>query len=271
MALPLARRRDRCGRQRRRGTPRLELDGFSGPLALLLTLARAQEVDLARLSLPDLLDQLAAALQQGAPLGEKGDWVVMATWLVLLRSRLLPEDAPAQEAAETEADHLRDRLVALQAVQALAAWLDRRPLLGRDVFARGRPEFIGTTIGSEPEIDVVAFLWASLALFDDDEAPDTTTLYRPLWLDLHATPEARERILRLLAETPGGGRLDRFLPQAPTAPEPPPRPCCGGGQPGPAPSSPAWAGKTGRCRAGPGRRLDPHPGETRSHLLPHAA
>ncbi len=204
------------------GTPRLELDGFSGPLALLLTLARAQEVDLARLSLPDLLDQLAAALQQGAPLGEKGDWVVMATWLVLLRSRLLlPEDAPAQEAAETEADHLRDRLVALQAVQALAAWLDRRPLLGRDVFARGRPEFIGTTIGSEPEIDVVAFLWASLALFDDDEAPDTATLYRPLWLDLHATPEARERILRLLAETPGGGRLDRFLPQAPTAPEPP--------------------------------------------------
>lgn len=62
-----------------RDTPHLELDGFSGPLALLLALAQTQAIDLARLSLADLVAQLAAALQQaGASLGERGNWLVMA-------------------------------------------------------------------------------------------------------------------------------------------------------------------------------------------------
>jgi segregation and condensation protein A len=204
------------------GTPLLALAGFSGPLALLLTLVRAQQIDLGRLSLPNLVDQLSAALYQAAPmtsLSQKGDWVVMTAWLVLLRSRLLlPVDTPGQAAAEAEADRLRERLVALQEVQAFAAWLDRRPRLGRDVFARGQPEFVGTTIGAAPEIDVIAFLWASLALFEEDGTDaDTASVYRPLWLDLHSIPDARARILRLLADTPDGQPLDRFLPQATTA------------------------------------------------------
>ena len=61
-------------------TPRLALDGFSGPLETLLTLARAQKIDLSRLSLAALVDQLEAALRQAPaslPLGQKGDWVVM--------------------------------------------------------------------------------------------------------------------------------------------------------------------------------------------------
>ena len=70
------------------GTPHLLLSGFDGPLALLLRLARAEQIDLARLSLVDLLDQLAIALQQATPttpLGERADWLVMASWLLLLR------------------------------------------------------------------------------------------------------------------------------------------------------------------------------------------
>src|SRR3954452_7924682 len=82
------------------GTPLLTLDGFSGPLERLLTLARAQQVDLGGLSLRDLVDQLNAALQQATPamkLSQKADWVVMAAWLMLLRSRLLlPADTPIQ-------------------------------------------------------------------------------------------------------------------------------------------------------------------------------
>ena len=62
-------------------TPSIVLDGFSGPLELLLSLARTQQIDLAHLSVADLVDQLATALQQAGPsLGEKGNWLVMACW-----------------------------------------------------------------------------------------------------------------------------------------------------------------------------------------------
>ena len=81
-------------------SPRVEVAGFTGRLETLLLLARAQQIDLAGISLPALLDQLTAALSSAAPLGEKGDWVVMATWLLLLRSRLLlPVATPAHSAA----------------------------------------------------------------------------------------------------------------------------------------------------------------------------
>lgn len=205
-------------------TPLLALNGFNGPLERLLGLARAQRIDLARISLPDLVDQLAAALQHApsaTPLGQKGDWVVMASWLLQLRSLLLlPADTQAHRTGEDEADRLRDRLVGLQEMQALAGWLDRRPQLGREVFARGQPEALGisTETGHEVDVDVIEFLWASLALFDDDSADaDATSWYLPRWLDLHSIPDARARILRLLAETPEGHRLDELLPEAPDA------------------------------------------------------
>jgi segregation and condensation protein A len=133
-------------------TPRLALVGFSGPLALLLDLARMQRIDLARLSVADLVDQLATALQEAGPaipLGQKSDWVVMASWLLLLRSRLLlPTEVAAQQAAAEAADRLRDDLLTLQAAQALARWLEIRPQLGRDVFARGQPELLGSAVGT---------------------------------------------------------------------------------------------------------------------------
>ena len=203
------------------GTPLLALDGcFTGPLERLLTLARTRRIDLARLPLGDLVDQLLVALQHApsaTPLGQKGDWVVMTAWLVQLRSLLLlPVDHPSHRAAEAEADQLRERLVRLREMQALASWLDRRPQLGCDVFARGQPEFVGTTVETDYAVDVIEFMWACLALFDAaDDAADTGSRYQPTWFDLHSLPEARDRILRLLSETPDGGPLGRFLPAAP--------------------------------------------------------
>jgi segregation and condensation protein A len=67
-------------------------------------------------------------------------------------------------------------------------------------------------------VDVIEFLWASLALFDDAAAPLTTTLYRPRPVELYAVAEARDRIRRRLAETPGGAPLDRLLPDPPEQP-----------------------------------------------------
>jgi segregation and condensation protein A len=198
------------------GSPHLTLDGFAGPLDHLLTLARAQRIDLAGISLTALVDQLTAALRQApaaTSLGEKADWVVMAAWLVQLRTRLLlPPDAPGQQEAAAEAYQLRVRLVALEAMQALAGWLEQRPQLGRDAFARGRAEVSGISVEAGPAIDVIEFLWASLALFDDEATPDTATAYRPAPLRLHTVAEARERILRRLNEMPDGAPLEHLLP-----------------------------------------------------------
>jgi segregation and condensation protein A len=80
------------------------------------------------------------------------------------------------------------------------------------VFARGQPEIFGHAVEAGQAIDVVEFLWASLALFGDETALDTTKLYRARPFELYAVAEARERILRLLAETPDGAPLAQFLP-----------------------------------------------------------
>jgi segregation and condensation protein A len=218
---PEAGRPSTQGREGR--TPALILAGFSGPLDHLLTLARAQKIALSDISLTALVDQLTEALRQApasVPLGQKADWVVMAAWLVQLRTLLLlPADASARQDAEVEAGQLRERLVALQETEALAIWLAQRPQLGHDVFARGCPEFFGVAVETGAAIDVIEFLWASLALFDEPEGPATPTVYRPRPFELYAVAEARDRIRRRLAEAPDGAPLDRFLPDPPEMPE----------------------------------------------------
>jgi segregation and condensation protein A len=199
------------------GSPHLTLEGFDGSLALLLAQARAHQIDLSTLRLPDLIDQLADRLDRARatiPLGHQADWVVMASWILLLRSDLLlPRDEPAQQAAERRASDLRDRLVALQEIQALGAWLEQRPQLGRDVFARGRSEPIGGVIGGSVEVDMIAFLWACLERFDDPaDTVDTRPIYRLPALDLYDIPEARDRILRLLTDSEAALHLDQLLP-----------------------------------------------------------
>ena len=200
-------------------SPQLDLAGFSGPLAQLLALARAQAIDLREISLAALLEQLTTAFTaagRATLLAHKGDWLVMAAWLVWLRSRLLlPPDAPAQGEAAVEAARLRDRLLALREAQGLAAWLEARPQLGQDVFVRGAPESVGTGLATAHQVDVVSFLWASMALFDDGAGDvDTGVVYRPPWHDLHSPLAARQRILAMLVSLPDGAALDQFLPAA---------------------------------------------------------
>jgi segregation and condensation protein A len=205
-------------------TPHLELTGFSGPLSLLLSEARAGTTDLARLSLTACMRQVTQALNQADPtisLARRADWLVMAAWLVLLWSRLLlPAAAVAEDAGEEDPDRRPDHVHALLAAQALAAWLERRPQLGIDVFPRGQPEVIGTEIGTTHQVDVIEFLWACLAQFQDDgDSIDSTTPYRPARLALWTVPDARERILQLLAAFSDDAPLDQFLPRFDTQAE----------------------------------------------------
>src|SRR5215475_1243124 len=111
----------------------LKLDGFEGPLDLLLDLARAQKVDLAKISILALVDQYLAVIEgaRRVRLELAAEWLVMAAWLTWLKSRLLvPAAAEDAEDPEQIAEMLTERLQALELIRAAAAWLGGRPILG---------------------------------------------------------------------------------------------------------------------------------------------
>ncbi len=84
------------------------------------------------------------------------------------------------------------------------------------MFTRGQPEDFAAAIAVAYEVDVVGFLWASLALFEEvDDAVDTAAVYRPRRRDWYSVAAARARILALLADAPEGERFERFLPEVP--------------------------------------------------------
>ena len=207
------------------GTPELRLGAWEGPLDLLLDLARARKVDLSRLSILDLAEQFGAALEAAVarrrvPLARLGDWLVMAAHLALLRSRLLlPEDGREGEEGRREAEALRRRLADREFVRRLADWLERRPRLGRDVFARGAAEEAESTDrGAAPPVaDTAALLRACLAVL---ERPDRGGSWRPAPLPLWRVPDALARLRRMLPAIPEGAPLERFLPETTASDDP---------------------------------------------------
>lgn len=126
----------------------IDIEGFEGPLDLLLNLARAQKVDLARISILALTEQYLVFIAEARALNLEvaADYLVMAAWLAYLKSRLLlPEDDTDDEPSGEElAAHLAFRLKRLEAMRERAGVLMARNRLGRDVFARGAPEAVIT-------------------------------------------------------------------------------------------------------------------------------
>ena len=121
----------------------LDLDGWEGPLDLLLTLARAQKVDLARISILALVEQYLAFISDAKKLRLEiaADYLVMAAWLAYLKScLLLPKDPTVEPGPEELAMRLQLRLQRLQAMREAGARLIGRDRVGRDVFLRGAPE-----------------------------------------------------------------------------------------------------------------------------------
>jgi segregation and condensation protein A len=121
----------------------LELDGWEGPLDLLLDLARRQKVDLRRISILGLVDQYLLYIEQAEALRLElaADYLVMAAWLAYLKSMLLlPREEQEEPSAEELALRLQLRLQRLAAMRDAAGRLMGRDRLGRDVFSRGAPE-----------------------------------------------------------------------------------------------------------------------------------
>jgi segregation and condensation protein A len=124
----------------------VDLDGFEGPLDLLLTLARSQKVDLRRISILRLAEQYLGFVEAAKRLRIElaADYLVMAAWLAYLKSRLLlpPDPAEAGPSGDDLAAHLAFQLQRLEAMRGVAAQLMARDQLGRDVFGRGAVEAV---------------------------------------------------------------------------------------------------------------------------------
>ncbi|MGI3210211.1 segregation and condensation protein A [Roseovarius tibetensis] len=122
----------------------IDVDGFEGPLDLLLSLGRTQKVDLRKISVLQLAQQYLAFVDRATALRLElaADYLVMAAWLAFLKSRLLLPPDPAEDgpSGEEMAAHLAFQLERLQAMRDCAARLMARDRLGRDFFARGRPD-----------------------------------------------------------------------------------------------------------------------------------
>lgn len=189
----------------------LQLDGFEGPLDLLLELARVQKVDLAKISILALVEQFLAVIEgaRRVRLELAADWLVMAAWLTWLKSRLLLPAIGEPEDAETAAETLAARLIDLQAVRAASVWMGKRPQLGWDEFARGVPEDFTETDRSKLKLDMSSLLSAYLAA---RRRAGAKLQYKPKPMTYFSVQNALERLQKLLGSMPDWSTLEAFLP-----------------------------------------------------------
>lgn len=192
-------------------TLQIDIDGWEGPLDLLLALARTQKVDLRQLSILRLVEQylefIAAA--RALKLELAADYLVMAAWLAYLKSALLlPRDPEVEPSPEELAMRLQLRLERLGAMREAGARLIARDRLGRDVFARGAPEGLRTVRKAAWE----ARLFDLIAAYGRVQARTRPVMHIVANRPVMTLEAALERVSRLLGETISWATIDRFLP-----------------------------------------------------------
>ncbi len=188
----------------------VDLDGFEGPLDLLLELARRQRVDLARISILALAEQYLRFVEAARKLRLElaADYLVMAAWLAFLKSRLLLP-APAQPTeldAPALAEGLAQRLRALAAIRKAGEYLMSRPRLGRDFFARGEPEAVEPT----GRVAYQANLYDLLAAYARQAQRHALARVRFKTREVWSLAEARQALSRLIGGNPTGRLLTIF-------------------------------------------------------------
>jgi segregation and condensation protein A len=189
----------------------VDVEGFEGPLDLLLALARQQKVDLAKISILALADQYLAFIEEARKLRLElaADYLVMAAWLAYLKSRLLLPDTHVAEgqSAEDMAMALALRLKRLEAIRDVAQQLFARPQLDRDVFARGDPERIAHI--KHPQW--TATLYDLLSAYSRQRQQSALAHVRVAKRAVWSLAEAREALERLIGQSSDWARLDEFL------------------------------------------------------------
>jgi len=172
----------------------VDVDGFEGPLDVLLTMSRTQKVDLRQISVLALAEQYLAFIEKARDLRIElaADYLVMAAWLAFLKSRLLLPPDPAEEGPSGEelAAHLAFQLERLQAMRDHAAKLMARDQLGRDFFARGITEDVTRTRRVTYTATLLDLMQAYARIRTKDE-------FRPYTMDRDAIFTMEEALSRL--------------------------------------------------------------------------
>lgn len=191
----------------------LNLDGFEGPIDVLLSLARDQKVDLTQISILQLAEQYLVFIREAQVLNLElaADYLVMAAWLAYLKSRLLlPADATPEEEQDPEAlaEALRFQLLRLEAMQEAGVRLMALPQLGVDRLARGAPENLSARFRSVYDVT----LYDLLRAYADHKLREQGQTLRIAATDLYAVEDAIERLRALVGKVPEWRTLFSFLP-----------------------------------------------------------
>lgn len=201
----------------------LDLDGFEGPLDVLLDLARTQKVDLAHIKLVPLVDQYLVFIEQvRARIDLAAEYLVMAAWLTLLKSRLLlpkPERPSEEPDPEAIAAHLSLKLQRLAEAKAAAAKLGALAQLDRDVFLNGAPQPIAVT----RELAWTASLHEMLSAYTSSRTRRIRLDHRILPRRVYTLEAARTRLEQMLEDMDEWRPIGALQPRrekGPEAPEP---------------------------------------------------
>ena len=188
----------------------VDVDGFEGPLDLLLALARTQKVDLSAISIGALVDQYLRFVAEARALRLElaADYLVMAAWLAYLKSRLLlPEPETDEPSGEELAAALQFRLRRLEAMRDAGARLMTRDRLGRDVFARGAPEPVDIAVRSQIATNLYDLLTAYAARRQRNAVTHVRIDRRAVW----SLEDARAALTRLIGAVDDWTPVDAFL------------------------------------------------------------
>jgi segregation and condensation protein A len=193
----------------------LDLDGYEGPIDLLLSLAREQKVDLAKISILALADQYLGfiAAQRQVRLEVAADYLVMAAWLAYLKSRLLLPQPREDDDPDVEeiAAALGHRLKLLEAMQTAGRRLMARDRLGQDFFLRGAPEGLATVPVPVWRLD----LYELLRAYGDGRRRNATAVLTIEPSAFYSMDDALIRFAGFLGRVPDWRALVRFLPDEP--------------------------------------------------------
>jgi segregation and condensation protein A len=188
----------------------VDVEGFEGPLDLLLALARSQKVDITRISILALAEQYLTFIEEIRRLRLElaADYLVMAAWLAYLKSRLLlPETEDEEPSGEEMAAELAFRLKRLEAMREASTRLANRNRLGRDVFSRGAPEPIAIVKRSEFSATLYDLLSAYAARRQERAISVVHVKARQVW----SLQEARDLLGRIIGGLADWTSLDVFL------------------------------------------------------------
>lgn len=190
----------------------VDVEGFEGPLDVLLAMARTQKVDLTKISILGLAEQYLTFINEARSMKLElaADYLVMAAWLTYLKSRLLlpSEDEEEGPSGEELAARLAFQLQRLQAMRNVAATLFARDRLGRDFFFRGAPEGVRIVRKSNYQ----SSLYELLKAYSDERVRTIEANYEIERPPVLAVEDARRRLEAILGRIPDWSRLEEFLP-----------------------------------------------------------